>query len=180
MVADCQVADKQMNQLHKVLVEVLQEVFYEYKVEAVGYYEQRATEGWKPPIETFYCGLPGDFTLSNPTVSCKSSYRLPGPYPWAEDFSWTDSEHAVSYDLNRYLYDNGSIIETTTLSNATSPSTDKGFGNALDFDGSDQIDLAYGDHLDNFNELSIEFWYPKLYLQLIPIRIFLSRIFINE
>ncbi|MEA2037850.1 MAG: LamG domain-containing protein, partial [Nanoarchaeota archaeon] len=128
---------------------VLLGTFYEYKVEAVGPWGLISTNGYRS-ITSYYCRAPGSFTLNNPTIYCQ------GPYPWA-DLSWTNSEHASSYNLNRYFHD-GSIIETTTFFNVSSPFTDRGGGHALEFDGNDHVDCGEGESFDNLNELTMEFW----------------------
>ncbi|MBZ9578500.1 hypothetical protein KJA14_01475 [Patescibacteria group bacterium] len=135
---------------------VSSETTYNYKVEAVGYLDTiRSTQGYKS-ITTYNCALPGAFTLSDPTVYCQ------GSYPWA-DLTWTDSSNATSYDLyqNR-LNPDDTIAETTILSNVTSPFTDRGFGNALSFDGyNDYVNVPISDSLKSTNQISIEAWiYP--------------------
>jgi len=134
------------------------ETTYEYKVEAVGYLDtQRSTQGYKP-VTAYNCEPPGPLTLSDPTVYCQ------GAYPWA-DLSWTESSNSTSYDLYRNLLNpDDTIAETTEIPNVTSPFTDKGFGNALSFDGSDDYVNIPNSASLNPNIITMEAWiYPTAF-----------------
>ena len=144
---------------------VLPETAYEYKVVAVGNWGQRTTEGYKPSVTSYDCQAPGSFILSDPPddIYCKGYSPWTDPYPWV-DLSWSDSDYALSYDLNRNLYDNGSIIETVTLSGVASPFIDRGFGKTLSFDGyNDRVSVGSSDSLKSTNQISIEAWIYPIY-----------------
>ncbi|MCX6764252.1 MAG: hypothetical protein NTU58_00900 [Candidatus Nealsonbacteria bacterium] len=125
---------------------------YQYRVDAIGPLGQRSQSN-STTTTSWYCMPPDTFSLQNPNVYCKNSYI------WAST-SWTNSQYAISYDLNRYLYSGNTIIGTTTLNvGATTTFIDKGFGNALKFNGgTDRIEFEPSDSLNNFTKFSIEFW----------------------
>ncbi len=100
-------------------------ILYKYKVEAVGYVAgQRTTQGYKT-VTSYTCSLPGAFTLSEPSGVCQGSYPQ-------VNLNWTASANATSYDIARNRLN---PAETNIFSNKTSPYTDMGLGNALQFDG---------------------------------------------
>ena len=125
---------------------------YVYKVEAVGYLNsQRSSQGWNPAITTYNCSASGPFNLSEPNTYCQ------GPYVKSE-LTWTQSLNATSYDLleNRLNSDN-SIAQTIIFSGVSSPYTDRGLGNALNFDGDNFVDLG-NPSIPLTGNLTIEFW----------------------
>jgi fibronectin type 3 domain-containing protein len=128
---------------------------YQYRVDAVGYLGQRASSG-SSSVTTYDCTPPGNFTLNDPNVFCQDSY------PKAT-LSWTTSTNSTSYDLYRYLINpDGSIGATTIFYSVTSPYTDFGLGNALNFDGSnDYVLVPNSSSLQITGDLTISFWaYP--------------------
>jgi len=130
------------------------ETTYNYKVEAVGP-SGRSTQGYKS-ITTYNCSPPGSFTLNEPNIYCQ------GSSPRA-DISGTASAYATSYNIYRYrLNPDDTVAETTTFLNIiTSPFTDRGFGNALSFDGYyDYVNIPNSDSL-NPSRITMEAWiYP--------------------
>jgi len=111
---------------------VAQTTLYDYKVEAVGLIG-RSSEGYKS-IETNSCVPPGVFTLSIDTVPfCQiQADASPGPY-LSSQLSWTSAANANSYNITENRID---VPGSATYSDVATPFTDLGFGNALDFDGS--------------------------------------------
>ena len=126
---------------------------YEYKVEAVGYNDERSTQGYKPII-TDDCPPPGSFILSD-AFYCQESYPR-------VDLSWTDSYDADSYDISRNLLNpDNSTAGTITFYDKTSIYTDWGQGNALSFDGIDDYVSIPDDDSLNLNIITMEAWiYP--------------------
>jgi fibronectin type 3 domain-containing protein len=128
---------------------------YQYRVDAIGFLGQRASSG-SSSVTTYDCTPPGNFTLNDPNVFCQDSY------PRAT-LSWTTSTNSTSYDLYRYLINpDGSIGATTIFYSVTSPYTDFGLGNALNFDGSnDYVLVPNSSSLQITGDLTISFWaYP--------------------
>ena len=125
---------------------------YQYRVEAVGFLGQRSPSS-PVNIITWWCQPPGDFTLNNPSIYCRSAY------PWA-DLSWSSSSNALYFDLNRHLYSGDLIVETTTIVNnlKSSPHIDRGYGRALSFNNNGHIEIGNPPSLNNLNALTIEFW----------------------
>lgn len=130
---------------------LLSSASYTYRVTAVGEETQRADSANKF-ISAYNCALPGAFSLSEPLLSCQ------GPYPKA-DLSWTASPNASSYDLKRNKI---SPAGTTVLPNVSSPFSDRGFGNALSFNGSNNyVNILNSPSLQITGDLTIGFWaYP--------------------
>ncbi|MBD3207924.1 MAG: hypothetical protein GF370_00510, partial [Candidatus Nealsonbacteria bacterium] len=127
---------------------VAMETTYRYRVEAVG--PAGTSSSAYQQITTYNCNPPADFTFNNPTVYCQ------GPYPWA-DLDWGDSFNFDYYDLYRdHLDPGGSVLETETFHDVSSPFTDKGFGNALSFDGNDYVEI--GNPVLPTGDFTVEAW----------------------
>ncbi|MDP3057058.1 MAG: LamG-like jellyroll fold domain-containing protein [bacterium] len=125
---------------------------YSYKVVAVGQLNTKtSTQGFKP-ITTYNCAIPSGFTLTNPpNIFCQGSYPRSG-------LNWSPSSNSTSYDLFRNrLNADDSVAETNTFINATSPYSDIGFGNALNFNGSSSVDFGLTS-MPLTGDLTIEFW----------------------
>ncbi len=119
---------------------------YRYKVEAIGYGSNppRASKDYKS-ITTSYCLPPGPFTLQEPNIYCQ------GFYPKAQ-LNWTESDHSLYYQLYRYGENSaifGKIYSTSSI--------DSGLGYALDFDGTDYVDMG-NPEIPLTGDLTIEFW----------------------
>lgn len=136
-----------------------QNISYQYKVIAIGYLEgQSNTTGYNTSVISYYCAPPGGFELQDPAISCQNN---PYSYPKAIT-TWSSSAHAIKYILNRHLYNNGTILGTTTLvAPVTSPSSpygDRGQGYAISFSGDDYLNIGQPEELKTLYGLTIEFW----------------------
>jgi len=132
----------------------LENITYQYTVVAVGPSGKRATSSARS-VYTYYCHRPDSFTINNnPYIYCQNGN------PWASN-TWTWSNHAVNYYLNRYLYEGSLIVGTTTLKNLgnVASSVDRGLGNAIYFNGDDEVEFPYVPEFDNLTpNLTMEAW----------------------
>jgi len=124
------------------------ETLYRYKIDAVGPSGRSSSD--VRSTTTYYCLPPDNFNLNEPNIFCQ------GSYPQAT-LSWGNSFHSSSYSLYRDKLVNNNVSETTEIPNVNSPFVEKGFGNALSFDGNDFVDFG-NPNIPLTGNLTIEFW----------------------
>ncbi|KPJ57232.1 hypothetical protein AMJ49_01310 [Parcubacteria bacterium DG_74_2] len=121
---------------------------YYYWVKSAGPAGESSLSVSKPPIITYYCGIPPASTLNLDNLYCSENL------PYAT-LSWTTSPNAYSYNLYRTNPDNS----LSTYSTRISPLTDKG-SFALKFDGvNDYVEVPDSPSLKiSTGELTVEAW----------------------